>query len=88
MEDFNQYSNFISDPANILPSSTTSTTFKVTGQKVVLMKADDQQRKISNGQRIVLMKTKGQQKKQPFGHKCMLMKLNEHKALNTNRMLT
>ena len=52
------------------------------------MKADNQQRKISNGQRIVLMKPKGQQKKKHFGQKSMLMKLNEHKALNTNRMFT
>ena len=80
--------NLPSDPANILPSSTTSTTAKLTGQKVVLMKADNQQRKISNGQRIVLMKPKGQQKKKSVGQKSMLMKLNEHKALNNNRMLT
>ena len=52
------------------------------------MKADDQQRKISNGQRIVLMKPTGQQKKKPFGQKSMSMKLNEHRAIHTNRMLT
>ena len=52
------------------------------------MKADNQQRKTFNRQRIVLMKPKGQQKKKPFGQKSMLMKLNEHRALNTNRMLT
>ena len=52
------------------------------------MKADDQQRKISKGQRIVLMKPTGHQQKKPGGQKSMLMKLNEHKALNSNRMLT